>query len=68
MPELAKKYESRERYYYGDIQTTRTVVRPLNPYKGTQQTYPQRYTTVRRKPQPNNKKINRYNYIHKIIL
>lgn len=67
MPELAKKYESRERYYYGDIQTTRTVVRPLNPYKGTQQTYPQRYTTVRRKPQPNNKKINRYNYIHKII-
>ena len=65
MPELARKYESRERYYYGDIQTTRPAVQHLNPYRSTQQIYPQH--TVRRKPQPNQKKVNKYNNIHRII-
>lgn len=71
MPELARKYESRERYYYGNMHST-TPVRHLNStgnpfstsYQRPAQT-PQRI--VRQKPQVNQKKVNRYNMIHRCL-
>ena len=73
MPELARKYEKRDRYYYGNIYTNNTAtVRPLKrdgnpfaaPYQQSVQT-PQRI--VRQRPKVNQKKVNRYNLIHRCI-
>lgn len=60
MPELARKYERRERYYYGEISNVSSmpVRRPVQPQ-------PRRIQ--RQRPVPNQKKINRYNFIHRII-
>lgn len=65
MPELARRYDSRERYYYGNIQESRPVVRPLNNYS-----YVTGYNQpdiVRRKTRPVSKKANKYNLIHRVI-
>lgn len=73
MPELARQYERRERYYYGNIYNDSPVrqnrssgnpfaapypqsVRPVNPRPA-----------VRQKPKVNQKKVNRYNFIHRFV-
>ena len=71
MPQLAGKYESRERYYYGNIYNE-AYARPVrgsgnpfaNPYQKPVE-IPQR--VVRQKPKVNQKKVNRYNLIHRCI-
>lgn len=65
MPELARKYESRERYYYGNIHNTRSTVSEINHYRTPHQPYSQQ--VIRRRPQANQKKVNKYNNIHRII-
>lgn len=72
MPELARKYERRERYYYGNVYNDTPVRRPVSnhvnpfavPYKQSAQTPPR---IVRQKPKVNQKKVNRYNLIHRCI-
>lgn len=66
MPELARRYESRQRYYYGDIHNTRASVRQINPYRTPVSDYNQT-NFVRKKPAVNQKKVNKYNAIHRII-
>lgn len=58
MPELARKYETRDRYYYGEIRNVSSV-----PVKRPVQTQ----RIQRQKPVPNQKKINKYNLIHRIV-
>lgn len=65
MPELARKYESRERYYYGNIYND-APVRHSNPYAAPVQR-PAQPRIVRQKPRVNQKKVNRYNFIHRCI-
>ena len=65
MPELARRYESRDRYYYGDIHNTRTVVRQVNPYRTAPYTSPE--PRVVRSSRPVKKVNNKYTAIHRII-
>ena len=62
MPELARKYERRERYYYGEIYTNNVMSIPSRQIIHTQ---PQRIERIR--PVPNQKKIKKYNLIHKVL-
>ncbi len=70
MPELARNYNKRERYYYGNIYTNTTVARPLrstdNPFAAP---YPpaKPYRVVKPVPKINQKKVDRYNFIHRCI-
>ena len=71
MPELARKYERRDRYYYGNIYNdapVRHINRQGNPFAAP---YPQSVQThhrvLRQKPKVNQKKVNRYNLIHRCI-
>lgn len=70
MPELARKYESRGRYYYGDIHssTLRKTYNNGNPFASPYQRpveTPRR--VLRQKPKVNQKKIERFNLIHRCI-
>lgn len=71
MPELARKYERRERYYYGNVYNE-TPIRPVSPYQNPYsaphpQAVPNPNRVVRQKPKVNQKKVNRYNLIHRCI-
>ena len=71
MPELARQYERRERYYYGNVYNE-AQVRPIsshtNPYSAPHpQAVPGPSRIVRQKPKVNQKKVNRYNLIHRCI-
>lgn len=65
MPELARKYESRERYYYGDIYNTRTHTGRVNPYRTNP--YSVVEPPVRRKQEQISKKKKKYSLIHQVI-
>lgn len=58
MPELARKYERHERYYYGEVRNVSAVPvkKPVQPQK-----------IHRTRPVPDQKKIKKYNIIHRII-
>lgn len=64
MPELARRYESRQRYYYGDIQ--RPEVRQINPYRNRNLNEFPKYTVPPR-PQVNKCKVQRNNFVHRVI-
>lgn len=64
MPELARRYESRQRYYYGDIQ--RPEVRQINPYRNSNLNEFPKYTVPPR-PQVNKRKVQRNNFVHRVI-
>lgn len=71
MPELARQYERRERYYYGNVYSE-TPIRPVNSYRNPYaaphpQAVPNPNRIVRQKPKVNQKKVNRYNLIHRCI-
>lgn len=71
MPELARQYERRERYYYGNVYNE-TPIRPVNSYRNPYavphpQAVPNPNRVVRQKPKVNQKKVNRYNLIHRCI-
>lgn len=71
MPELARKYERRERYYYGNVYNE-TPIRSVSPYQNPYsaphpQAVPNPNRVVRQKPKVNQKKVNRYNLIHRCI-
>ena len=56
MPELARKYERHDRYYYGEVRNVSTVRTPVQPRR-----------VQRQRPVPNQKKIKKYNTIHRFI-
>lgn len=56
MPELARKYERHDRYYYGEVRNVSAVRTPVQPRR-----------VQRPRPVPDQKKIKKYNKIHRII-
>ena len=65
MPELARNYGSRERYYYGEINSTRPSYGSSSPYGGTTPAFG--HVVTRRKPQANQKKVQKFNLIHRVV-
>ncbi len=65
MPELARNYGSRERCYYGEINSTRPSYGSSSPYGGTTPAFG--HVVTRRKPQANHKKVEKFNLIHRVV-